>query len=107
MSKRMRIVVIALLLFGLIASAQQPIIVRIGFTESESGKYESLSQRQADGLRLWMADVNAAGGIELSDGTFLVFEPLSYDDESSNDLVTAGYTKLVLEDHVREEALDA
>jgi len=47
-----------------------------------------------------MADVNAAGGIELSDGTFLVFEPLSYDDESSNDLVTAGYTKLVLEDRV-------
>jgi len=88
------------LLFGLVTSAQQPVVVQIGFTESGSGKYESLSQRQADGLRLWVADINAAGGIELSDGSFLVFETVSYDDESSNDLVTTGYTKLVLEDQV-------
>ena len=88
------------LLFGLVASAQQPVVIRIGFTESASGAYASLSQRQADGLRLWIADINAAGGIELSDGTFLVFEAVSYDDESSSNLVTEGYAKLALEDRV-------
>lgn len=96
--------VIALCLVGLLcgigASAQQPVIVRIGFTESESGAYESLSQRQADGLRLWIADINASGGIELLDGTFLVFQTVSYDDESSNDRVIEGYTKLILNDQV-------
>jgi len=74
--------------------------VRIGFTESLSGKYEVLSGRQVGGLRLWIHDVNAAGGIRLSDGTVVTFEAVSYDDGSDEARVTEGYTTLVTEDGV-------
>jgi len=73
--------------------------VTIGFTASITGKYNTESTRQVDGLQLWMDDVNNAGGIHLSDGTVLMFESKSYDDESNKDRVQELYTKLATTDN--------
>jgi len=71
----------------------------IGFTASLTGKYNVSSGRQVNGLNLWMQQINDAGGIELSDGTVVKFEAVSYDDESSSDRVQELYTRLATEDN--------
>lgn len=73
--------------------------VTIGFTASLTGKLNVESTRQNNGLKLWMDQVNAAGGIELADGTVVKFESKFYDDESNKDRVQELYTKLVTEDN--------
>jgi ABC-type branched-subunit amino acid transport system substrate-binding protein len=73
--------------------------VVIGFTTSQTGKYNVSSIRQVNGLQLWMDQVNSAGGIKLSDGTAVMFESVSYDDESAADRVQELYTRLATEDN--------
>jgi branched-chain amino acid transport system substrate-binding protein len=70
----------------------------IGFTASLTGKLNVESTRQNNGLKLWMDQVNEAGGIKLADGTMVKFESKFYDDESNKDRVQELYTKLVTED---------
>ena len=70
----------------------------IGFTASQTGSLNVESTRQLDGLQLWMDDVNKAGGVQLSDGTTLMFKSASYDDESNKDRVQELYTKLINDD---------
>jgi ABC-type branched-subunit amino acid transport system substrate-binding protein len=72
--------------------------VVIGFTASQTGNQNVSSTRQVNGLQLWMDEVNAAGGVELSDGTKVMFEGVSYDDESNTDRVQELYTRLATED---------
>jgi ABC-type branched-subunit amino acid transport system substrate-binding protein len=71
----------------------------IGFTASQTGKYNVSSTRQVNGLQLWMDEINAAGGITLSDGTVITFKAVSYDDESNKDRVQELYTRLATEDN--------
>ncbi len=71
----------------------------IGFTASQTGKYNVSSGRQVNGLKLWMDQVNKAGGIKLSDGTVVTFKAVSYDDESNKDRVQELYTRLATEDN--------
>ena len=70
----------------------------IGFTASQTGKFNVESNRQIGGINLWIEQVNAAGGLALSDGVRVRFATKYYDDESSKDRVQALYTKLVSED---------
>ena len=74
--------------------------ITIGFTASEIGNYSLLSERQVNGLKLWMNRVNAAGGIEMSDGSRIIFNYVSYNDESDKDNVQGLYTTLCTEDNV-------
>jgi len=73
------------------ASARE---VLIGYTASQTGKYNVESTRQVNGLNQWMKEVNDAGGIKLADGTVVTFASKSYDDESNGDRVQELYTKL-------------
>jgi ABC-type branched-subunit amino acid transport system substrate-binding protein len=73
-------------------------IVVIGFTASQTGKYNVSSTRQVNGLNLWMEEVNGAGGVTLSDGTVVTFDSVSYDDESTTERVQELYTRLATED---------
>jgi branched-chain amino acid transport system substrate-binding protein len=73
--------------------------VVIGFTTSQTGKYNVSSTRQVNGLQLWMDHVNDAGGIELSDGTVIKFDYVTYDDESTTERVQELYTRLATEDN--------
>jgi len=75
------------------------VTLTIGFTASQTGKYELSSRRQLNGLQLWIEDVNAAGGIQLSDGTIVKFTPVFYDDESNTERVQELYTRLATEDN--------
>lgn len=72
--------------------------VTIGFTASQTGKYNVESDRQVSGLNLWMKQVDEAGGVTLPDGTVLKFEAKSYDDESNTDRVQELYTRLATDD---------
>ncbi len=72
----------------------------IGFTASQTGAQNVASNKQTEGLNLWLDDVTKAGGIKLKDGTTLKPEIKSYDDESKTDRVQALYTKLINDDKV-------
>src|SRR5512136_2313272 len=67
----------------------------VGFTASLTGSLNVESTRQNNGFKLWMDQVNAAGGIKLKDGTVVKFDSKFYDDESKKDRVQELYTKLV------------
>lgn len=71
----------------------------IGFTTSQTGKYNVSSTRQVNGLRLWMKQVNDAGGLKLADGTVVRFSEVTYDDESNTDRVQELYTRIATEDN--------
>src|SRR6185369_8928285 len=49
----------------------------VGFTASLTGKLNVESTRQSNGFKLWMDQVNAAGGITLADGTVVKFDSKS------------------------------
>lgn len=74
-------------------------LVTIGYTSSLTGKLNVESTRQTNGLNLWMDQVNAAGGIQLADGSVVKFQSKFYDDESNGDRVQELYTKLATEDN--------
>ncbi len=77
----------------------EEVTLTIGYTASQTGKYETSSGRQVGGLQLWMEQVNAEGGIVLSDGTVVKFAAVSYDDESNADRVQELYTRMATEDN--------
>ncbi len=80
------------------APAAKEITVTIGFTQSQTGKYNEESSSQTQGLELWVKQVNDQGGIKLSDGTVVKFKTVYYDDESTGDKVQQLYTRLITED---------
>ena len=71
----------------------------VGYTTSQTGKYNVSSLRQVNGLTQWMNEVNDAGGIVLGDGTVVKFEGKTYDDESTTERVQELYTRLATEDN--------
>jgi ABC-type branched-subunit amino acid transport system substrate-binding protein len=78
------------------AAAQKAIT--IGYTASQTGKYNVESTRQINGLHLWMDQVNKAGGIKLPNGAVVKVKDKYYDDESKKERVQELYTKLINED---------
>jgi branched-chain amino acid transport system substrate-binding protein len=98
-----RVVFVSILILVLMGSifvvhAEEKTVV-IGFTASQTGKYNVESARQVNGLNLWLNQVNDAGGITLSDGTVVKFETIFYDDESNTDRVQELYTRLATDDN--------
>lgn len=81
------------------AAAQTKKLV-IGYTESKTGAQQVASQKQSQGLSLWLDDVKKAGGIKLKDGSVYLPEFKSYDDESKTDRVITLYTTLINQDKV-------
>ena len=74
------------------------VTVVVGFTSSLTGNQEVSSKRQVNGFTLWMNQINEAGGITLSDGTVVMFDFKTYDDESNAERVQELYTRLITED---------
>ena len=78
-------------------SAQKGIVV--GFTMSQTGKFNSESKEQYQGLKLWAKEVNAKGGIYVKAmGKKLPVTFKYYDDESSKDRVQQLYVRLISSD---------
>lgn len=80
------------------ASAQTPI--RIGRTVSNCGLFQKESQYIQDGLDFWLADVNARGGLLISDGTRRPVELITYSDGSDDAVVEILYDWLINQDKV-------
>lgn len=78
------------------AAADKTIL--IGFTASQTGKFNVEAIRQINGLNLWMEQVNAAGGVKLPNGDVVKFAAKFYDDESKKERVQELYTKLISAD---------
>jgi ABC-type branched-subunit amino acid transport system substrate-binding protein len=78
--------------------AAKETMATIGFTASQTGSLNVESIRQINGLNLWMKHINAAGGLELGDGSVVKFQSRFYDDESNKDRVQELYTRLATED---------
>lgn len=74
--------------------------VLIGFTSSQTGQYKMESERQINGIKLWIKEVNKDGGISLDDGSKIVFEVKNYDDKGDKDRVQELYTHLISENQV-------
>ncbi|HSR46852.1 MAG TPA: ABC transporter substrate-binding protein, partial [Anaerolineales bacterium] len=77
----------------------EEVILKIGFTASQTGSLNVESTRQVNGLNLWIEDVNAAGGVPIGDNKVVKFEAVFYDDESNKDRVQELYTRLATEDN--------
>ncbi len=108
------LILIASLLFGACATQVSPqdssldttqpqpsgkeVTAIIGFTTSQTGNLNVESIRQANSLKLWMKQVNDAGGIKLKNGSVVKFETKSYDDESKGNRIQELYTRLINQD---------
>jgi branched-chain amino acid transport system substrate-binding protein len=76
-----------------IASAAPPL--KVGASVALTGKYSRTGQEQLNGIKMWVQDVNARGGI-LGRKVDLVY----YDDESKPDTGAKLYEKLITDDKV-------
>lgn len=68
----------------------------IGFTASQTGRYNTESTRQINGVNLFLDSV--ADGFAVGDGT-ATFNTVFYDDESTTERVQELYTRLATEDN--------
>ena len=84
------------------ATTQQTVTktLNIGFSNSQTGAQQVASQKQTEGIKLWVDQVTKAGGIKLKDGTVLMPKLTFYDDGSATDRVQQLYTKLINDDKV-------
>ena len=104
--RALKFLVIAIIVAMLAAScapkatpAPEAKILLIGFTASQTGKYNAESKEQIQGLQLWAEKVNAAGGIKVGNAKYKV-DFKYYDDESRKERVQELYTRLITEDKV-------
>ncbi len=97
MKKILVLAAVLILLAPTAVMAKDEII--IGFTMSQTGKYNAESTEQYQGLKLWAEGVNKKGGIYVKSlGKNLTVKLVSYDDESKSDRVQQLYTTLITQD---------
>jgi ABC-type branched-subunit amino acid transport system substrate-binding protein len=80
------------------APAMTETTLTLGYTASLTGRLNVSSGRQDKGLQLFIQDVADAGGFQVGD-EMVTFEPIFYDDESTNERVQELYTRLATEDN--------
>ena len=73
--------------------------IKIGFLAPLTGPVAAWGKPGLDGCEIWAEWVNAAGGIKLSDGAYMV-EFVGYDNEYDPAKARTGATKLIREDGV-------
>ena len=81
-----------------LANAQDKVI-KIGFLAPLTGPVAAWGKPGLDGCEIWAERVNAAGGITLADGDYMV-EFVGYDNEYDPAKARTGGTKLIREDGV-------
>ena len=82
-------------------SAQERNSVKIGYAVSMSGANAGgAGITTIPNYKLWVHEVNEAGGLELPDGSRLPIEVVEYDDRSSAEEVVRAVERLVTQDEV-------
>jgi branched-chain amino acid transport system substrate-binding protein len=75
-------------------------VIKIGFLAPLTGPVSAWGKPGLDGCQIWAEWVNAAGGVKLSDGDYMI-EFVGYDEEYDPAKARTGATKLVREDGVK------
>jgi branched-chain amino acid transport system substrate-binding protein len=82
------------------AQAQQPSSIKIGWAISKTGPYVGgATMTLLNPYKLWVRDVNAAGGISLG-GKKVPIEVVEYDDRSNSDEMIKALERLINQDKV-------
>lgn len=82
-------------------AAQERSSVKIGYAVSKTGANAGgAGITTIPNYDLWVHDVNAAGGLEMPDGTRLPIEVIEYDDRSSSEEVVRAVERLATQDEV-------
>lgn len=83
------------------AAGSAPAAIKIGTLYAGSGPYSSISMPVYDGLRFWVHDVNAHGGVYVkSYGKKIPVKLIAYNDQSSTSTATSLYNQLITQDKV-------
>jgi branched-chain amino acid transport system substrate-binding protein len=78
-----------------------PSEIKIGALYASSGPYASISMPVFDAFKLWVDQVNAAGGVEVKAfGKKIPIKLIAYDDQSSTATAATLYNQLITQDHV-------
>lgn len=86
---------------GLPARAESRTSVRIGYIVSKTGvNAPGAGTTTIPNYELWAADVKAAGGLAMPDGSRLPLEIIAYDDRSQTEEVVRGIERLARQDKV-------
>jgi branched-chain amino acid transport system substrate-binding protein len=83
------------------AQSAAPAEIKIGMLYASSGPYASISMPVFDAFKLWVDQVNAAGGTEVKAfGKKIPIKLIAYDDQSSTATAATLYNQLITQDHV-------
>ena len=83
------------------AGTAAPSQIKIGALYASSGPFASISMPVFDGLKLWVDQVNAAGGVEVKPfAKKIPIKLIAYDDQSSTATAATLYNQLITQDHV-------
>jgi branched-chain amino acid transport system substrate-binding protein len=78
-----------------------PSEIKIGALYASSGPYASISMPVFDAFKLWVDQVNAAGGADVKAfGKRIPIKLIAYDDQSSTATAATLYNQLITQDHV-------
>lgn len=75
-------------------------VIKIGFLAPLTGPVAAWGKPGLDGCQIWAEAVNAAGGVTLSDGAYMI-EFIGYDNEYDPAKARTGATQLIREDGVK------
>jgi branched-chain amino acid transport system substrate-binding protein len=84
----------------LLARAQTPPPVRVGFSIARTGPLGAPSSSQLQAYELWREQVNARGGMDIGGTGKRPVEFVSYDDQSQGASAARVYEKLITDDKV-------
>jgi len=99
---------ISLVLLGILASitspawaAQAPAEIKLGTLYASSGRYASISMPVHDGLKLWIDQKNAEGGVYVKAfDKKIPIKLIAYDDQSNTGTAATLYNQLITQDKV-------
>ena len=84
-----------------VARAQAPAEIKIGMLHASSGPYASISMPVYDGMKIWVDQANATGGIMVKPfGKKLPVRLISYDDQSNPGTAATLTNQLISQDKV-------
>jgi branched-chain amino acid transport system substrate-binding protein len=82
-------------------AADAPTEIKLGTLYASSGRYASISMPVHDGLKLWIAQKNAEGGVFVKAfNKKIPLKLIAYDDQSSTGTAATLYNQLITQDKV-------
>src|SRR5712671_6618529 len=88
-------------MIGQAAAADAPAEIKLGTLYASSGPFASISMPVHSGLKLWIEQMNAGGGVFVKPyGKKIPIKLVAYDDQSSTATAATLYNQLITQDKV-------